>query len=135
MCLAMVALVLAGSNYSHAHGRSADLDINHVHSASDTGHVEGDHSTDAPLSQGDIHCGAQILALCSESPGLVFTRQPAAAVAKWLNIVPAELSLEPPPPRLAAELCFQSVVKTEYQYRSKEISLCYIKTIHWPLSS
>jgi hypothetical protein len=104
MYLAMVALVLAGGNYSHAHDQSSDLDVNHVHSALDTDHIEGDHSTDAPLSQGDIHCGAQILALCSESPVLVFIRLPPAAVAKWLNIVPAELSLEPPPPRLAAEL-------------------------------
>lgn len=99
MYLAMVALIFAGGNYSHAHGQSSDIGENHVHSASDTGHVEGDHSTDSALSQGDIHCGAQILALCSETPALVFAPQLRAPVVNWLDIVPAELSLEPPPPK------------------------------------
>lgn len=98
-CLAMIALILAGGNYSHAQGQSLDHDKNHVHAALHTDDDPSDHESDGLLSHGDVHCGAQILALCAESPDLVFNLKPPVAIVFRLSIVSAELNLEPPPPK------------------------------------
>ena len=97
--LALIALILAGSNYSHAHQQSLDLDRIHVHGASNTDHVHHNTAPDDPVSQADIHCGAQILALCSEWLGFDVTRKSTVAAAKWLDVVSVEFGLEPPPPK------------------------------------
>ena len=98
-CLAMIALILAGGNFSHAQAQSLNHDADHVHAALHIVDDHGGHASDGPLPHGDVHCGAQILALCAESPELVFNLKPPAAIAIRLSIVLAESNLEPPPPK------------------------------------
>lgn len=98
-CLAMLALILAGGNYSHAHAQSLVHDANHVHASLHTDDDSGSHESDGQLPHGEVHCGAQILALCAGTPELVFNLRPPAAIVIRLSIVSAELNLEPPPPK------------------------------------
>ncbi len=98
-CLAILALILAGGNYSHAQGQSADHDANHVHAALIADDVPSGDESDGQLPHGEVHCGAQILALYADTPELVFNLKPPAAIAIRLRIVPAEFNLEPPPPK------------------------------------
>ena len=98
-CLAIVALVLAGAHFSHAQGSDSEHVASHVHAVPHIHDAHGAHGSHDPSPHGDVHCGAQILALCADSPALVFNLKLPSAIAARPRAVPAEFSLEPPPPK------------------------------------
>jgi hypothetical protein len=96
----MLAFILAGAQFSHAHELNSDLGAKHVHAHSHATNAHS-HSTDLADSEpsSGIHCGAHLLPLVAEYTLAPFIAEPSYTRLLQLFTLEDQPGFDTPPPR------------------------------------